>query len=113
MQYTASLTIPVSTLEADKVNTVIQVHEPYLIGYEVYFPPGCAGLAYVALVIDGRQFAPADGSADRFFHGEGSKSWYGKFRLNTGRTETEVKIYGYNLDDTYPHTPIISLNTDS
>jgi len=112
MQYAASLTILANTLQEARVNTSIQVHEPFLIGYEVFFPPGCAGLCYIALAIDGRQFAPSEGSADRFFHGEGSKLWTGKYRLGTGLTDVLVTILGYNLDDTYPHTPIISLNTD-
>jgi hypothetical protein len=111
-QYAASLAIPANTLEGDKVHTEITLHEPFIIGYDVYFPPGCAGLCYVALVVNGKQFAPADGSADRYFHGEGSKTWYGKARLATGQTETEIKIIGYNIDDTYLHTPIISINTD-
>ena len=112
MQYSASLTVPASTTEANKVSTSIQVHEPFIIGYEVFFPPGCAGLCWVNIFINGRQFAPADGSADRYFHGEGSKLWTGKVRLNPGSTENLIKIYGYNDDDTYQHVPIISINTD-
>lgn len=111
-QYAASLTIPSNTLEIDKISSMIIVHEAFLVGYEIFFPPGCAGLCYVALSVDGRQLAPADGSADRYFHGEGSKTWTGKYRLGTGLTEVYIKILGYNLDDTYPHTPIISINTD-
>jgi hypothetical protein len=111
-QYAASLAIPANTLEGDKINTTILVHEPFIVGYEVFFPTGCAGLCYVAIKVGGKQFAPADGSADRYFHGEGSKTWYGKARLATGQTETEIKIIGYNIDDTYLHTPIISINTD-
>jgi hypothetical protein len=112
VQYAASLPIPASTLESNKVHATIVVHEPFIIGYEVYFPPGCAGLAYVNIFIDGRQFAPADGSADRYFHGEGSKTWFGKFHLSPGKSESIVIINGYNDDDTYLHTPIISLVTD-
>jgi len=111
-QYAASLTIPASTLESNKVETTLVVHEPFISGYEVFFPPGCAGLAYVAIFVNGKQFAPADGSADRYFHGEGSKLWTGKIRLTPGATETIITVYGYNDDDTYSHTPIISINTD-
>ena len=112
MQYTASLTIPALTIESQRVIKQITVHEAFCVGYEVYFPPGCAGLCYVALFVDGKQFAPADGSADRYFHGEGPKSWYGKTRLATGKTEIIIEARGYNDDDTYPHTPIITIITD-
>lgn len=111
MQYSASLTIPANTLEVNKYHKQITIHEPLIIGYEVYFPPGCAGLCWIAISIDGHQFAPADGSADRYFHGEGSKLWTGEFRPAPGKTETIIDISGYNEDDTYPHTPIVSINT--
>jgi hypothetical protein len=112
MQYAASLSIPASTLEINKVKSTITIHEEFITGYEVYFPPGCAGLCYVALFLDGKQFAPADGSADRYFHGEGSKTWSGRYHTSLGKTESRVEIRGYNDDDTYQHTPIVSLITE-
>jgi hypothetical protein len=111
MKYTAPLSIPANTPSTKPVTVSLTLHEPIITGYEIFFPPGCAALAGIALLAEGIQFAPAAGSSDMWFRKEGSISWFGQKRLIAGKTEIKISVLGYNDDDTYPHKPIIYIDT--
>jgi hypothetical protein len=111
-KYAASLTIPSLTPIETPVNTSISIHEPFISGIEIYFPPGCAGLAWVAIYLNGKLLSPASGSGENYHHGEGPINWIGKIRAVAGESDSILEIRGYNEDDTYPHTPIIRIDTE-
>ena len=111
MKYAAKLTVPSLTVESAPVSVEIAIPENFLLGYEIFFPPGCAGLCGIRIFINAIQVAPARGSADLWFRGEGSITWVGRYRMGGGSPAgARVVIEGYNDDDTYPHTPLIRLD---
>lgn len=112
MKYTLEITIPANTPEATPVVSTCQIIEPWLVGYEIYFPQGCAGLARVQIIIENELIAPRVGSGVPWFRGEGSIVWQGRYKIALGQPQGKiVTARGWNEDDTYPHTPLIRFDT--
>lgn len=111
-KYSGSLTIPSLTPQSEPESITILIHEPFITGIEIYFPPGCAGLAWVAIFLNGKQLSPSPGSSENYHHGEGPINWIGKVRAVAGESDSTLEIKGYNDDDLYPHTPIIRIDTE-
>lgn len=111
MKYNARLTVPSLTLETAPVSVDVIIPEKFLVGYEIFFPPGCAGLCGIRVFVNGNQVAPARGSSDLWFRGEGSITWVGRYRMAGGSPAgARVVIESYNDDDLYSHSPIIRLD---
>jgi hypothetical protein len=111
-KYSARLPIPALTPSTSPVSTSFIVKEKIMTSFEVYFPPGCAALPGIAILLNGLQIAPDPGSSDAWFRGEGSITWFGRRMLGEGGTNLVIKIVGYNDDDSYQHTPLVRLDTE-
>ena len=106
MIYESSLTIPKLTPRAAPASVVIPVHPGTVKQVEVFFPPGCAGLAHVTLWYWERQVWP--GNPDGFFTGDGNLLSFPEDMVLAG-VPYEFICYGWNEDDTFDHTPIVRL----
>lgn len=108
MFYETSLAIPKNTLETAPVETSIPIHPGIALGGEVFFPPGCSALARIRIYYWEHQIAPAN--PDSYFTGDGAPATPFNLDLEIVDPPFVFTVRGWNLDDTYPHTPIIRLN---
>jgi len=106
MDYVYDFTLPANTPVTSP--TLHRFTLPYgeVIGVRVYFPPGCAGLAYVRVLHDELQVWPSN--PEYWYHGDGIQIAFAESH-NLSEDLNYLKLEGWNLDDTYPHTPIIGL----
>lgn len=104
MFYETRLTIPKNTPATAPVSTVLYVHPGVVTQVEVFFPPGCAALARIQIYLWEHQAWPSN--VDSYFTGDGTQIVFPE-DLELVDPPFEFTIYGWNLDDTYSHTPII------
>jgi hypothetical protein len=107
MFYETSLTIPKNTPESAPVVDTIPVHPGVVKRVEVLFPDGCVGLVHVRILYYERQLWPAN--PDSSFKGDGDKIAFDEDLELTG-APFEFTVEGWNMDDTYQHTPIVRLS---
>lgn len=112
-EFEQTLTVPVLTFLPSYVSVNIKSRNEYLTAVEIFFPPGCAGLCYVALFCNGTQFMPDPMGSNEWYHGEGSITWFGSKRIagSMGQSEYDIEVRAYNEDDSYVHHPIIRIDT--
>lgn len=104
MFYSFDLEIPANTAEDEPVELTAGLTWGVLTHVELEFPPGCAGLAKVAILHRRHQIWPTN--IDRWFYTDGRIiSWDDFFELL--EPPFDLVLLGYNDDDTYPHTPIV------
>jgi hypothetical protein len=104
MIYEQAITIPKLTQRAAPVSEVIPVHPGTVKQVEVFFPPGCAGLAHVTIWYWERQVWP--GNPDGYFTGDGQSLTFPE-DLELTDQPYSFTVKGWNEDDTYSHTPIV------
>jgi hypothetical protein len=104
MFYESSLTIPKNTPRETPVIGTFPIHPGVVTFAEVFFPPGCAGLAHVQIWLWERQLWPSN--PDSYFTGDGTSISFTE-DLEVVDPPFELEIAGWNDDDTYPHTPIV------
>lgn len=106
MDYAVSLTIPANTLEADAVESVLELCYGTVERVTVLFPPGPSGLVHVRIFRHTRQIWPSTPGESYV----GNKTMY-TFAENWPIHELphEVVVQGWNLDDTYEHTVYVHL----
>jgi hypothetical protein len=107
MFYELSLTLPANTPESAPVTDTIPVHPGVVKRVEVLFPDGCVGLVHVRLYYYERQLWPSN--PDSSFAGDGDKIAFDEDLELTGAPFV-FGVEGWNLDDTYQHTPIIRIS---
>lgn len=106
MIYTVHLTLPANTSKAEPVDEFLKVSPGTLKKIEIQFPPGCAGLVHVQIHHLERLSWPS-GGADSFIGDTFPLIFEEDHKIL--EIPRHFLIRGWNLDDTYPHTPIIRL----
>jgi len=95
------LTIPAQTPETSPATKPIQLTEGVITYWWVGFPPGCAGLAHVAIYEFEHQILPRGEDQDIY--------WDGYIYSVPDHYEMvdepyQIEVRGWNEDDSYPHT---------
>lgn len=106
MIYEQRVIIPKNTPEAGYVEEVLPVHPGILKQVEVIFPAGCVGLVHLQIFYWGHQLFPSN--PDSSFSGDDAHLVYEE-DLEITEVPLEFTIRGWNLDDTYQHTPIVRM----
>jgi hypothetical protein len=110
--YSATITIPVLTLQTAPIRLPMQLREQVIVHWEVFFPTGCRGLVYVSIFEDTHRIIPDPASLDNWLHGEGPIDWSGTMRLSTGQPlGALLDIRGYSDANGFDHHPIIRIDT--
>lgn len=104
MIYETRCTTPLNTPLEDPLLTVLPVHPGRLQSVSIEFPLGCCGLTGVAIDYWSHQFYPAN--PDSWFTGDGAVLAFPE-DLELVDPPYEFTIRTYNLDDTYPHSPVV------
>jgi hypothetical protein len=106
MIYTIHLTLPPNTSKIEAVEEELVVSPGTLKKIEIQFPPGCAGLVHVQIDHFERVTWPS-GGADSFIGDTFPLVFEENYRIL--EIPRKFIVRGWNLDDTYPHMPIIRL----
>jgi len=102
--YSFDIPIPANTAEDNPEELVADLTYGVITHVELEFPPGCAGLAKVAILHRRHQIWPTN--IDKWFYTDGRIiAWDDYFELL--EPPFQLVILGYNDDDTFEHTPII------
>lgn len=106
MFYDFALTIPANTLESAALEDVVKVTHGVLHRVEIAFPAGCAGLAHLVILHREFQIYPTNpgGSFASDNYTIPIDDYYELFDV-----PYSLKLRGWNLDDTYPHTLTVRL----
>jgi len=106
MIYELRLNIPKNIPADDPVSDVLPVHPGTLKRVEVVFPAGCVGLVHLRIFYWERQLFPSNPDSD--FSGDDAHLEFDEDLDLTG-APFEFRAEGWNLDDTYEHTPIVRM----
>ena len=97
------LTIPANTSKEDPQTLDVELPVGVIHKIDIVFPPGCCGLAGVAVFHGLHQVWPS--YSDEWFSTDGETISFEEFyEVKPGFTTFTLK--GYNEDDTYQHTII-------
>lgn len=101
MLFKTDLTIPKKVVENGTASTTMKLCEGAITRSFVQFPSGCAGLVWVQIWLNGYQLIPWERGEwlrgdDHIIRDESRYPVTGPPRILT--------IYGYNEDESYPHT---------
>ncbi len=100
MIYSLEVTTPANTTKAAPRRTTMRLTRGLIYFYELWLPPGSAGLCGVAVLHSGYQMFPAtDG---QFITGDNIHLPYDDLYMLEA-APYELTIITYNLDDTYEH----------
>lgn len=101
MLYDFALIIAASTTEASPTEQELKLTYGVIHRVEIEFPPGCAGLAHIALDYGKHQVWPTN--PERSFASDNHViAWNDHLPLSYA--PFTLKLRGWNEDDTYPHT---------
>lgn len=105
MQYNFPLLVPANTPKSSPVRVATPLNVGQLTKASVYFPWGCAGLVYVRILWYESQLYPTNRT-----EWLASNDLLIEFECQEDIVEgwTHFSAEGYNEDDFYPHTPIVS-----
>lgn len=106
MIYSVDLTIPPNTPADELVRAEFDVAPGTLRQEFITFPDGCAGLAYVRVIVRERVLYPTN--PDAWLHSNGVMIPLADEVDITGSGEA-FRIEGYNLDTINPHTITLTL----
>ena len=107
MQFAYSIIILPNTTEASPKREITKVCYGVLKQVSVYFPWGCAGLVGIRILHYEHQLFPTN--PDEWFTGNEIEIKFGcEYLILQGWND--FKIEGYNEDDFYKHTPVVTLN---
>jgi len=110
MIYTANITIPANTAAANPTLGRVKISLGLIYKVELQFPPGCGGLAHVVINDGGYQVWPSTLDSD-FATDDYTISFEDSYLKQAD--PSELQIYGYNEDETYPHTIQVRLGVAS
>ncbi len=101
MLFQADITIPKNTTEANATIAKLPIEKGIITKIMVRPRPGQAALAHMVILHHEHQMAPSSGSMD--FHGDTFPiDW--EEHYESYQPPFELKLKGWNDDDTYPHT---------
>ena len=101
MYYEWAIAVPANTLAAAPVETVLELTAGVIVGLEVQFPAGCAGLAHCKILHWESQKWPTPPSTS--FASDGHAIVVPEnYELST--PPYDLRVVAWNLDDTYAHT---------
>lgn len=101
MIYIANITIPKVTPAIQPVCERVKISLGLIYKVEIQFPPGCGGLAHLVINDGGYQVWPSTPGRD-FATDDYTISFEDNYLKQAD--PSELQIYGYNEDETYPHT---------
>lgn len=105
MQFTYPIEISPSTLASEPKRLVTKLDQGTLTKVSVYFPWGCAGLVGIRVLHYEHQIYPTN-PVEWFTGNEIQIEFRDEYLIEQGAGE--FKVEGYNQDDFYTHTPIVS-----
>ena len=104
MIFQRDITIPKNTTRGSPTDVRLPIARGIITEFSVLIPPGHAGLAHLVINHAGHQIAPSTENMD--IHGDNMlldwKEYYEFYQ-----PEFELKLLGWNDDDTYPHTFVV------
>lgn len=101
MLFEASITIPKNTLEASSTIVMLPIAHGIITKIMVRPRPGHAALAHCVILHHEHQIAPSAGSME--LHGDTAPIDWEEY-YECYQPPYELKLKGWNEDDTYPHT---------
>ncbi len=104
MIYKIELTIPADTAKADFIVDTMKLTKGLIKVISVYFPWGCAGLVGIQIIRRTWPLMPL--TRGEWLTGNELLHSY-NYNYNLSTQPYELIIRGYNLDDSYEHTPFI------
>lgn len=104
--YSLDFTVPKNTLETAPYEQKLPIRPGILHQVRVQIPPGHAGLTGCAIDHGLHQLAPT--SQNSWFRGDDSVFEYPEW-VEIRQGMGEIGLRGYNLDDTFDHTFMISV----
>ncbi|GAG00525.1 unnamed protein product [marine sediment metagenome] len=96
-----SITIPKNTLETNPTIVILKIAKGIITKVMVRPRPGHAALAHLTILHHETHFAPSIGNMD--FHGDTFPIDWEEY-YESYQPPYELKLKGWNDDDTYPHT---------
>ncbi len=106
MIYSKEFTLPANTAIASPRHATILVSKGLVYRVEFQFPAGCAGLAGLIVSDGGFQIWPS--SLGEWFVGDDQVIAFDDMYLKSSEP-WQFDLWGFNLDDTYPHTLYIRI----
>lgn len=101
MLFEASITIPKSTASTSPTEAILKIAHGIITQIMVRPRPGHAALAHLVILHHEHQIAPSTEGMD--FSGDTFPIDWEEY-YESYQPPYELKLRGYNLDDTYPHT---------
>ncbi len=101
MLFEVSITIPKNTLETDPTIAICKIAHGIITKFMVRPRPGHAALAHIVILHHEHQIAPSTENMD--IHGDALPIDWEEY-YESYQPPYELKIKGWNSDDTYPHT---------
>ena len=101
MLFEASITIPKNTTASSPTTVILKIALGIITKIMVRPRPGHAGLAHMVILHHEHQIAPSTENME--FHGDTFPIDWGDY-YESYQPPYELKLKGWNLDDTYPHT---------
>lgn len=101
MLFEASITIPKNTTSLDPTVVTFGIAKGIITKIMVRPRPGHAALAHLVILHHESQIAPSTGDMD--FSGDASPIDWEEY-YESYQPPYELKLKGWNVDDTYPHT---------
>ncbi len=101
MLFQADITIPKNTTEASPTIVILKIGKGIITKFMIRPRPGHSALAHLVIQHHEHQIAPSTENMD--FHGDADPiDW--EDHLEVLQPPFELKLQGWNTDDTYPHT---------
>jgi hypothetical protein len=107
MRYSASVSIPASTTEAEPHEETLKVCFGTISQVFVLFPPGHAGLTHLQIFYQTRQIFPT--TAGESFTGDDTQYVFSE-RWPIFEAPHELLLRAWNDDDTHEHTIYVELS---
>ena len=101
MLFEASITIPKSTTAVSPTEEILKIAHGIITNFMVRPRPGHAALAHLVILHHEHQIAPSTEGMD--FSGDAFPIDWDEY-YESYQPPYELKLKGWNTDDTYPHT---------
>ena len=101
MLFQADITIPKNTTEANPTIAMLDIRKGIITKIMVRPRPGHAALAHLVILHHEHQIAPSTENMD--LHGDAPSIDWEEY-YESYQPPYELKLKGWNEDDTYPHT---------
>ena len=103
--YSVALAIPANTPETNPVVKRIRLLKGTLRRVLIHFPPGASALAHIRAFLDDKQILPDKNEGDvEDSIALDDATFPLILNKKVEKREAELRVEGWNEDDTYPHT---------